>query len=80
MMSSFTEIHTHEGKQQKKLSVMKNLKASGCYLIKLKVNDFSISRHPRLILVTETGSHDSFSCIPALKLHVLIIQAFKEKN
>ena len=34
---------------------MKDLKATGSYLTKLKVNDFSISPYPRLIPVTEIG-------------------------
>ena len=44
---------------------MKDLKATGSYLTNLKVNDFSISLHPRLVSVTGIGTVNSVTRMPA---------------
>lgn len=59
-------MNRHEGEREEgraraptcqtkfELAAMKDLKAGGSYLTNLKVNDFSISLHPRLPPVTRT--------------------------
>ena len=63
---SHTHTHTLRHTQTcREWTAVKDLKATGSYLTNLKVNDFSISPHPRLISVTGIGLVNSVTCMPA---------------
>ena len=63
-----THTHTHTLRHTqtcREWTAVKDLKATGSYLTNLKVNDFSISPHPRLISVTGIGLVNSVTWMPA---------------